>query len=414
MSGPVSSPSSASNFGVISASDTECHSSSASQSDSDFEVVLVTHAAANLALSDSDSGSLVSTPTDLNELSDDEHIFVPNIVQSAPNTPRPPVLAPPRLATTPRPTSAVVARPIIEHGHDSEASDREDDSSVGSLYDSDSDEVEGVRARARTLATTSDRLEEPVSLRSTTSLGTAHANGSAVTIRPAILAQPSSTHTLRRSAPAGMHTPIITTNTIMGIVASAPLSPPIPSDGEEIPYVPFTAAPTAVSVPVPVITLPTPAQPSAIQNATPPPPEPPIPAGNISRKEWCKMNVARLQLRLKPLKHALRERLNAERSYQNRASQNVAKGNPQANAQASSSTMPRSTGSRLQPQFTAKVKVANPLVAPHPTVGGSPMSSEDESSRARISMFSPVNDVSVRSDSPDEEAYNEAIRQLDE
>lgn len=42
------------------------------------------------------------------------------------------------------------------------------------------------------------------------------------------------------------------------------------------------------------------------------------------------------------------------------------------------------------------------------------MSSEDERPRARASMFSPVNDMSVRSDSPDEEAYDEAIKQLDE
>ncbi|CCO26126.1 hypothetical protein BN14_00143 [Rhizoctonia solani AG-1 IB] len=120
MSIPTSAASS--NLGVISASDSEPELNSGSQSDSDFEIVLVTRAAANLTVSDSDSGSLVSAPTDLGDSSDDEHIFVQNIAQSAPNTPRPPLFVPHRLDATPRPPAAV-PRPIFEHGHDSEASD---------------------------------------------------------------------------------------------------------------------------------------------------------------------------------------------------------------------------------------------------------------------------------------------------
>ncbi|KAG8690014.1 hypothetical protein FRC08_010701, partial [Ceratobasidium sp. 394] len=260
-------------FGVISASsDSESRSGSASRmSDSDYEVVLVAQAAAALNISDSDSGSLVSTPTDFTESSDDEHIFVPNVSQSAPNTPRPPSLVRQPLTMTPRLISAAIARPILESGHDSDASDREDDSSVNSSYDSDSD-GSVVHARARTVTNISDRLEAPIAASASTVTLMAHSNASAATIRPAALAHPFAA---RRSIPAGMHTPAITTNTIMGIVSAAPLSPPTPSDCGEIPYVPFTAAPTAVPVSVSIPTLA-----SRPVKVTPPVVEPAIPTGN--------------------------------------------------------------------------------------------------------------------------------------
>ncbi|CAE6425733.1 hypothetical protein ACGC1H_004763 [Rhizoctonia solani] len=394
-------------LGVLSASDTEpeMNLSSGSQSDTDFEVVLITRATTGLAISDSDSASLVSIPTDLSESSDDEHIFVQNIAQSAPNTPRPPPFIPPRLDATPRPRAAI-PRPIFEEGHDSEASDREDDSSAGSLYDSDSDADGSVvaRARARTLANTHGRLEAPVALHSTASLDTVHGNASTATIRPA---RPTSTNTLRRSTPAGMHTPAITTNTIAGIVASAPLSPPTPSDDGEIPYVPFTAAPTAVMVPVPAV--------FPVTSALRPPtftPAPPIPtAQNITRKMWCAMNRTRIKLGFRPLQHSLREQLNSGQA----AKEQVASATESSTTNAALQPKPKSKSKKSKAKSKAKVRaVANPLVAPPPTAGRSPVSSEDEAPRQRASMFLPVNDMSMRSDSPDEEAYDEAIRQLDE
>lgn len=393
-----------SNFGVLSASDSEFNSGSASATDSDFEVVLVTQATASLALSDSDSGSLVSAPTDLTESSDDEQIFVSNIIRSAPNTPRPPAraFAPPRLAATPRP---IFTQPIVETGHDSDASDREDGSSISaSSYDSGSGSDDGVHARSRTLTITHDRLEAPISLRpsSNISLGTVHSNASAATIRPASstpLARVPSNRT-RRSAPAGMHTPAITTNTISGILAAAPLSPPTPSDGGEIPYAPFTPAPTAVPAPAPV--------PAPVVSAPPS-----VPAGKVTKKQWAAMNIARLKLGFAPLQHVLRKQHNAEvktsKKKKNKKDKKAkAKADKQAQPQAPTTPKPKSK-SKSKPK-----PAANPLVAPRPTVGASPTSSEDEGFRARASMFSPVNDMSVRSDSPDEEAYDEAIRQLDE
>ncbi|CAE6433311.1 unnamed protein product [Rhizoctonia solani] len=406
-----------SNLGVISASDTELEFdlNSGSQSDSDFEIVLVTQAATGLIISDSDSGSLVSAPSDLSESSDDEHIFVQNIARSAPNTPRPPSFVPPRLDVTPRPPAAI-PRPIFEHGHDSEASDREDDSSTGSLYDSDSDADGSVaaHARARTVTITHDRLEAPVALHSTTSLGTIHGNGSAATIRQAL---PTATSTLRRSTPAGMHTPAITTNTIASIVASAPLSPPTPSDGGEIPYAPFTAAPTAVSVPVPIAVIPTPAP-----TRQPPRLPPPIPTASlVTRKMWSAMNTARMKLGFKPLEHTIRLQLNCDRKQQwkeevakkeaeKKAAKKAAK--DAAQKKLAANTPPKSKKPKSKSKAKSKA-IANPLVAPG-TVVGSPVSSEDEAPRMRVSIFSPVNDRSEGSDSPDEEAYDEAIKQLDD
>lgn len=372
------------------------------QSDSDFEVVLVTRAASNLALSD-DSGSLVSAPSDLNESSDDEHIFISNIVRSSPNTPRPPPLTPSRLVSTPRPVFTPVARPIVEYGHDSDASDREDDS-VASSYESDSDDDGSVRARPRALNVTSGRIGAPVSLRPIGGFATAHANGSAATIRPA-MARSSPTRPLRRVIPAAMHAPAITTNTIVGIVASAPLSPPAPSDDSEIPYIPFTPAPTAVLVPVPITSLPAP-QPAQSSARAPPIPDVDV----ISRKMWAKMNIARIELGLKPLKHAQREALNAKRASNKEKSKNTATAIPGPQASPRAKARPRP---KPKPK-AAKSETSNPLVAPRSAIGGSPVSSEDESSRARVSIFSPVNDMSVRSDSPDEDAYDEAMRQLDE
>ncbi|CAE6525823.1 unnamed protein product [Rhizoctonia solani] len=393
-----------SNLGVLSASDTEpeMNLDSGSQSDTDFEVVLITRTTAGLAISDSDSASLISTPTDLSESSDDEHIFVQHI-QSAPNTPRPPSFIPPRLDATPRPPAAI-PRPIFEEGHDSEASDREDDSSADSLYDSDSD-VDGsvvARARARTVAITHGRLEAPVALHSTASLGTVHGNGSTTTIR---LVHPTSTNTLRRSTPAGMHTPAITTNTIAGILASAPLSPPTPSDNGEIPYVPFTAAPTAVMVPVAMVSPVTlPLQPPMLT------PAPPIPtAPTITKKMWTAMNMDRVKLGFKPLHHALRQQLNSGRETARKAAATEL-----STTNAAPQPKPKSKSKRSRAKSKAKAKAAaNPFVAPPPTAGRSPVSSEDEAPRQHASMFLPVNGVSIRSDSPDEEAYDEAIRQLD-
>ncbi|KAJ1310326.1 hypothetical protein OPQ81_007065 [Rhizoctonia solani] len=407
-----------SNLGVLSASDTESEiivsSQSGSASDSDFEVVLVTRATASASISDSDSGSLVFTPSDLSESSDDEHIFVQNITRSTPNTPRPPSLTPSRLNATPRPP-AVIPGPIFEDDQGSDISDREDDLSASSFYDSDSDADGSVaaRARTRTVTATHDRLEAPIALRSNASLGTVHGNGSTATIRPAC---PTSAATLRRSAPAGMHTPSITTNTIVGILASAPLSPPTPSDGGEIPYAPFTAAPTAVIVPVSM----TPAPATSALKQSPVSLEPPIPnAHTITRKMWSAMNTARMRLGFEPLQHVLREKLNSERKEKGKArASKVVNGNESKakeipKAQLAPQPKPKSRKSRARSKAKAKA-VANPLVAPRPTVGGSPASSEDEAPRQRASMFSPINDISVRSDSPDEEAYDEAIKQLDE
>ncbi|CAE6355830.1 unnamed protein product [Rhizoctonia solani] len=383
-----------SNLGVLSASDTEPETNlnTGSQSDTDFEVVLVSRTTTSLAVSDSDSASLVSTPTDLSESSDDEHTFVQNITQSAPNTPRVPPFIPSRLDATPRPLVAI-PRPIFEDGHDSEASDREDDSDAGSLYDSDSD-LDGsvvARARARTVAITHGRLEAPIALHSTTNLGTVHSNGSTPTIRPAL----PTLNSLRRSTPASMHTPAITTNTIAGILASAPLSPPTPSDAGEIPYAPFTAAPTAVMVPVTMAAPATSPLRSPMLTS-----EPPIPtARNITRKMWSAMNAARLRLGYMPLQHSYRLKLNSERKAQEQATTNTV-----------SQPKPRRKSRKLRAKLRA---AANPLVAPPPTVGRSPVSSEDEAPRQRTSMFSPVNDTSVRSQSPDDKAYDEAIRQLD-
>ncbi|KAG8691053.1 hypothetical protein FRC11_007165 [Ceratobasidium sp. 423] len=404
------------NLGVLSASDTESETNlnSGSQSDTDFEVVLVTRATAGLAVSDSDSGSLVSTPTDLGESSDEEHIFVQNVTRSAPNTPRPPSLIPLRLDTTPRPPP--IPRPIFEDGHDSESSGREDDLSASSLYDSDSDADGNVvtHARARIARFTHERLETPVTLHSNASLGTVHGNGSTATLR---LARPTSANTLRRSTPAGMHTPAITTNTIVGIVASAPLSPPTPSDSGEIPYIPFTAAPTAVSVPVPIAVVPPPAPITPAPKQTPPTSEPPIPAAHrIGRKMWATMNVARIKLGFQPLQHVLREKLNSERKAK-AAKEQGAKAQETSQTQAAPQSKPKSKKSRRKSKAKAKAKAkgtANPLIAPRPTVGRSPVTSEDETPRQRASMFSPINDMLVRSDSPDEAAYDEAIKQLDE
>ncbi|KAF8758381.1 hypothetical protein RHS01_02734 [Rhizoctonia solani] len=354
-----------SNLGVISASDTELELSSGSQSDSDFEIVLVTQAVAGIVISDSDSGSL-------------------NITQSAPNTPRPPTFLPPRLDATPRPPAAI-PRPIFEHGHESDASDREDDSSVGSLYDSDSDADGSVltHARARTVTITHDRLETPTAHRPIAALGTVHGNESTATIRPA-LPTVLAAGTLRRSTPAGMHTPAITTNTIATILASAPLSPPTPSDGGDIPYAPFTPAPTAVPVPVPIVA------PTAVK------------------------------LGFKPLEHTIRRQLNLDRKQQRKeelakkeaqkAAKKAAKEAAQKKSVANTSAKPEKSKSKSKARSKAAV---NPLVAPV-TAGGSPVSSEDEAPRVRLSLFSPANDISERSDSPDEEAYDEAIKQLDE
>ncbi|QRW27296.1 hypothetical protein RhiXN_01891 [Rhizoctonia solani] len=371
-----------SNLGVISASDTELELSSGSQSDSDFEIVLVTQAVAGIVISDSDSGSLVSAPTDLSESSDDEHIFVQNITQSAPNTPRPPTFLPPRLDATPRPPAAI-PRPIFEHGHESDASDREDDSSVGSLYDSDSDADGSVltHARARTVTITHDRLETPTAHRPIAALGTVHGNESIATIRPA-LPTVLAAGTLRRSTPAGMHTPAITTNTIATILASAPLSPPTPSDGGEIPYAPFTPAPTAVPVPVPIV----------------------APTASVPTQQSPKHA---LQFLLPPCHkedHTIRRQLNLDRKQQRK--EELAKKEAQKAA--------KKAAKEAAQKKSARSKAAvNPLVAPV-TAGGSPVSSEDEAPRVRLSLFSPVNDISERSDSPDEEAYDEAIKQLDD
>ncbi|KAF8744719.1 hypothetical protein RHS02_02053, partial [Rhizoctonia solani] len=405
-----------SNLGVISASDTELELSSGSQSDSDFEIVLVTQAVAGIVISDSDSGSLVSAPTDLSESSDDEHIFVQNITQSAPNTPRPPTFLPPRLDATPRPPAAI-PRPIFEHGHESDVSDREDDSSVGSLYDSDSDADGSVltHARARTVTITHDRLETPTAHRPIAALGTVHGNESTATIRPA-LPTVLAAGTLRRSTPAGMHTPAITTNTIATILASAPLSPPTPSDGGEIPYAPFTPAPTAVPVPVPIV-APTASAPTQES----PKHAPPIPTASlVTKKMWSAMNIARVKLGFKPLEHTIRRQLNLDRKQQRKeelakkeaqkAAKKAAKEAAQKKSVANTSAKPKK--SKSKPKARSKAAV-NPLVAPV-TAGGSPVSSEDEAPRVRLSLFSPVNDISERSDSPDEEAYDEAIKQLDE
>ncbi|KAF8610834.1 hypothetical protein BDV93DRAFT_540481 [Ceratobasidium sp. AG-I] len=420
-----------SNFGVLSASDIESHSERASQSDSDFEVVLV-QPTSTLAISDSDSGSLVSAPTDSLESSDDEHIMVPNISQSTPNTPRPPSLTPARLLATSRPASVAFARPIVESGHDSDASDREDDSSNASTYesdsDSDSDSGSVLHARARTVTITNDRLEAPLTMGSTTSLGTVHANGSTATIRPAALSRP-----VRRPTPAGMHTPAITTNTIMGILSSAPLSPPTPSDGGEIPYAPFTAAPTAVSAPRPA-PAPRPAsvQASSVANPSPPPAkksspakkvvpgavEPPIPTKKTTRKQWATMNIARMKLGFEPLQHVLRRKNNTAIKAKNKAKNEAeAKTNAKAKAAAKAELKAKAdakTKAKADTRAKASASKAKSAVAPRSTVGASPVTSEDETSRVRASMFSPVNDISVRSESPDEEAYDAAIKQLDE
>lgn len=435
-----SSPSAvSSNFGILSASDIGSHSEHASQNDSDFEVVLV-QATSALAISGSDSGSLVSAPTDSLESSDDEHIIVPNISQSIPNTSRPLSLTPARLTATPRPTSVAFARPIIESGHDSDASDREDDSSNASTYesdsDSDSDSESVLHARARTVTITNDRLEVPAAMGSTTSLGTIHANGSAATLRPATQSRPSPTRPPRRATPAGMHTPAITTNTIMGILSSAPLSPPTPSDGGEIPYVPFTAAPTAVSVPrsaptprpSPPVTKPSPSpakKSSPTKKAVPSAVEPPIPTKKVSRKEWCAMNVARMKLGFAPLEHVLRKKNNADLKARNKVKNEAdAKARAKAKADAKAEDKAKADAkakakaaakAKAKADVKAKAAATKSLVAPRPTVGASPVTSEDEAPRARASMFSPINDMSVRSESPDEEeAYDAAIKQLDE
>ncbi|QRV86211.1 hypothetical protein RhiJN_14229 [Ceratobasidium sp. AG-Ba] len=384
---PLSSPSmTSSHFGVISASDT------ASQSDSDYEVVLVAQTAAALNISDSDSGSLVSIPTDFAESSDDEQIFVENITQASPNAPRPPSVGPRLLTATPRPTSAVVARPVIESGHDSEASDREDGSSLGSSYDSESDNDDVVHARARTVTVTNPRLEAPVSASASTATLMAHPNASSATIRPTGLTRPAS---IRRSAPAGMHTPAITTNTIAGIVSAVPLSPLTPSDAGEIPYVSFTAAPTAVSVPItasPLKPSPAPVKP---KKSAPTVPEPTIPTGKVTRKVWATMNIQRLKLGFKPLEHALRKQRNAElKTKGSAAQQKKADAKPKAQA---------------KPKRSKAAKAATASM-----VGGSPVTSEDEAPRMRASMFSS-NGTSMRSESPDDEAaYDAAIQQLNE
>ncbi|KAG9104924.1 hypothetical protein FRC06_004991 [Ceratobasidium sp. 370] len=395
----LSSSMSSSHFGVISASsDSESRSESASlMSDSDYEVVLVAQSRTALNVSDSDSGSLVSTPTDFVESSDDEHIFVPNISQSAPNTPRPPSLVRQPLAMTPRPIPVAIARPIVESGHDSDASDREDDSSVDSSYDSDSD-GSVVHARARTVTSISDRLEAPIATSASTATLMAHPNASAATIRPTALARPSTT---RRPTPAGMHAPTITTNTIIGIVSAAPLSPPTPSDGGEIPYVPFTAAPTAVPVPVSVS-----APASHLANVVPPVVEPAIPTGKVGKKAWATMNVARLKLGLAPLTHALRKQRNAEFKREKKAEK---KRRVQRKAGAQTQAQQKTN---VQPKPGAKQ--AKSVVAPRATVGASPVSSEDEAPRMRASMFS-ANGTLVRSESPDDEAaYDAAIQQLND
>lgn len=398
MSDSALSSSVSSHFGVISApSDSESPSGSASRmSDSDYEVVLVAQATAALNVSDSDSGSLVSTPTDFVESSDDEHIFIPNVSQSAPNTPRPPPLVRQPLTMTPRLISAAIARPIVESGHDSDASDREDDSSVSSSYDSDSD-GSVVHARARTVTSISDRLEAPIAASRSTATLMAHPNASAATIRPAALARPS---IVRRSIPAGMHAPAITTNTIIGIVSAAPLSPPTPSDCGEIPYAPFTAAPTAVHVPVSI-------SPPTLHpvNVTSPVAEPAIPTGSVSKKAWAIMNIARLKLGLAPLTHALRKQHNANfqgekkgRKEKQAKKKRKAERKAKAKAQQKAAAKPK-----------AGAKKAKSVVAPRATVGASPVSSEDEAPRMRASMFS----TPVRSESPDDEAtYDAAIQQL--
>jgi len=401
-----------------------------SLSDSDFEVVLVAQSTAALTISDSDSGSLVSAPTDIIDVdsddehiididsdeeiididSDDEHIILPNIAQSVHDTPRPSRMVPARF-TTPRPPSVAVVRAIVESGHDSDASDREE-SSVGSSDDSDSDDGSVVHARARKVTITNDRLEAPIASASTATLMT-HSNASAATIRPVALARPLA----RRSTPAGMHAPAITTNSIIGIISSAPLSPPTPSDGGEIPYAPFTAAPRAVFVPVPVST-PTP-RPTAAKAPAPPVKKPPpakkaaptvapaIPTGKTSKKMWSAMNVARMKLGFEPLQHVLRKKHNADLKAQKKQKKVQQESEPKpktpAKPKANTAAKPKTGGNKV-----------NPLVAPCPMVGASPVTSEDEAPRMRASMFSPVNDMSVRSDSPDEAAYDEAIKQLDE
>ncbi|KAG8748010.1 hypothetical protein FRC10_009762 [Ceratobasidium sp. 414] len=409
---------SSSHFGVISApSDSESPSGSASRmSDSDYEVVLVAQATATLNVSDSDSGSFVSTPTDFVESSDDEHIFVPNVSQSAPNTPRPPSLVRQPLTMTPRLISAAIARPIVESGHDSDASDREDDSSVNSSYDSDSD-GDVVYARARTVTNISDRLEAPIVASGSTVTLMAHPNASAATIRPAVLARPFA---VRRSIPASMHAPAITTNTIIDIVSAAPLSPPTPSDCEEIPYVPFTAAPTAVPVPISI-------SPPTFRpvNVKPPVAEPAIPTGKVGKKPWTTMNVARLKLGLAPLTHALRKQRNAalqegkkerkeKEAAEKKKEKEAEKGKgKEEEAEKKKRKAQRKAQAKAQQKAAAKPKAgakkAKSVVAPRATVGASPVSSEDEAPRMRASMFS----TPVRSESPDDEAaYDAAIQQL--
>ncbi|KAG8678497.1 hypothetical protein FRC09_019789 [Ceratobasidium sp. 395] len=264
-----------------------------------------------------------------------------------------------------------------------------------------------MHARSRTVTNISDRLEAPIAASASTATLMAHpnANASAATIRPAALTRSFAPRRL-----AGMHTPAITTNTIVGIVSAAPLSPPTPSDGGQIPYVPFTPAPTAMPAPASIPTgISRPAastkKPSTPAKKTPPPSakkpaEPAIPTGKVSKRVWSAMNVARLKLGFVPLQHALRKKRNAELKAAKKAQQE---------------TQPKP---QVQPKATtksAKKKAAKAIVAPRATVGGSPVSSEDERPRMRASMFSPTNGAPMRSESPDDEAaYDAAIQQLND
>lgn len=395
-----------SDLGVISVSDTESRFGTTSQDDdSDYEVVLVAHTTSALVISDTDSSDLVSAPSDSLE-SDDEHIFVPNPTQSAANTPRLASLVPTHLGLHSRHISTSTPRPIVETGHESDASDREDESSNDGTHESDSD--------AGVVATMSTRPE------ASTALGTAHPNASELTIRPHTLAQGPSFSAQRRSSPAVTHTPQISTNSIMNMALVAPLSPPTPSDDGEIPYAPFTAAPNAIAVPVvlppvaarapPAVRARRPAAPAPTQAVSRAPQDvvpPPIPSGMPSQRKWTMMNLQRIALGLRTLTHP-RKAARLEAEAQARAERQRQEAEAVAVRQASA--VANQTGRRSRRRGGSRATTP----APAWTVGSSPVSSEDEAPRIRASMFSPVDDISVRSDSPDEEAYEAAINQINE
>jgi hypothetical protein len=133
------------------------------------------------------------------------------------------------------------------------------------------------------------------------------------------------------------------------------------------------------------------------------------------------MNTARMRLGFPPLEHTVRVKLNSDRKQRHKeeaakeraekkAAKKAAKEAAQKKLAANAPPKPKKSKSRSKAKSKA---AANPLVAPAAAFG-SPVSSEDESSRVPGSLFSTVNHRSERSDSPDEEAYDEAIRQLDE